>query len=174
MLLLRHLHLGGNFFSGQILLECGTWQHLQYLAFSDNEPVGNIARELGNLSALFGKRNRERTGTVPSVAKRNALKGTFVLQHAQSSWNPELLKYSLTISLSLLPTSLSSLPTSSTCNYLRCSGSVSDSTVASAITNPPLTTAIVVPSMAPETFVAVVVESGWMANADERGSLDGL
>ena len=69
MPLLRHLHLVGNFFSDQIPPEYGTWQHLQYLALSDNELVGNIVPELENLSALFDKRNRERIGTAPSIEK---------------------------------------------------------------------------------------------------------
>ncbi|KAH1241029.1 hypothetical protein AAZX31_07G075500 [Glycine max] len=52
MPLLRHLHLGDNFFSNQIPPEYGTWQHLQYLALSGNEFVSNIAPELRNLSTL--------------------------------------------------------------------------------------------------------------------------
>ena len=47
MLLLRHLHLGDNFFSGQISPEYGTWQHLQYLVLSDNDLSNNM---------LFGER----------------------------------------------------------------------------------------------------------------------
>ena len=69
MPLLGHLHLDDNFFSDQIPPEYGTWQHLQYLALSDNELVGNIVPELENLSALFDKRNRERIGTAPSIEK---------------------------------------------------------------------------------------------------------
>ncbi|KAH1209918.1 Leucine-rich repeat receptor-like serine/threonine-protein kinase BAM1 [Glycine max] len=52
MLLFCHLHLGGNFFFGQILPEYGTWQHLQYLALFGNELAGYITSELGNLFAL--------------------------------------------------------------------------------------------------------------------------
>ena len=41
MPLLCHLYLGGNFFFGQIPLEYGTWQHIQYLALFGNEFAGN-------------------------------------------------------------------------------------------------------------------------------------
>ncbi|QHN83202.1 Leucine-rich repeat receptor-like serine/threonine-protein kinase [Arachis hypogaea] len=49
---LRHLHLGGNFFSGEIPREYGKWQKLEYLAVSGNELVGKIPPEIGNLSSL--------------------------------------------------------------------------------------------------------------------------
>ncbi|GJN10336.1 hypothetical protein PR202_ga28422 [Eleusine coracana subsp. coracana] len=50
--LLRHLHLGGNFFSGSIPREFGRWSRLQYLAVSGNELSGPVPPELGNLTSL--------------------------------------------------------------------------------------------------------------------------
>ncbi|GJN24458.1 hypothetical protein PR202_gb12198 [Eleusine coracana subsp. coracana] len=50
--LLRHLHLGGNFFSGSIPREFGRWSRLQYLAVSGNELSGPVPPELGNITSL--------------------------------------------------------------------------------------------------------------------------
>ncbi|KAE8715761.1 Leucine-rich repeat receptor-like serine/threonine-protein kinase BAM1 [Hibiscus syriacus] len=49
---LRHLHLGGNYFSGQIPSSYGRWEHLEYLAVSGNELDGVIPPEIGNLTKL--------------------------------------------------------------------------------------------------------------------------
>ncbi|CAL5193192.1 unnamed protein product [Lathyrus oleraceus] len=52
MSFLRHLHLGGNFFTGKIPPEYGVWSHLEYLAVSGNELSGPIPPEIGNLTSL--------------------------------------------------------------------------------------------------------------------------
>lgn len=49
---LRHLHLGGNFFSGGIPAEYGRFPALEYLAVSGNALTGVIPPELGNVSTL--------------------------------------------------------------------------------------------------------------------------
>ncbi|KAI4385265.1 hypothetical protein MLD38_003312 [Melastoma candidum] len=49
---LRHLHLGGNFFSGPIPVGYSLCDSLEYLALSGNELTGTIPPQLGNLSRL--------------------------------------------------------------------------------------------------------------------------
>lgn len=49
---LRHLHLGGNYFTGKIPSEYGSWEHLEYLAVSGNGLGGVIPPEIGNLTKL--------------------------------------------------------------------------------------------------------------------------
>ncbi|KAI4330216.1 hypothetical protein MLD38_028517 [Melastoma candidum] len=49
---LRHLHLGGNFFSGPIPVGYSLCDSLEYLALSGNELTGTIPPLLGNLSRL--------------------------------------------------------------------------------------------------------------------------
>ncbi|URE03541.1 Receptor protein kinase CLAVATA1 [Musa troglodytarum] len=77
MTLLRHLHLGGNFFSGSIPPEYGSWQFLEYLAISGNELGGPIPPEIGNLSALrelyIGYFNSYDGGVPPEIGNLSAL-----------------------------------------------------------------------------------------------------
>lgn len=46
------MHLGGNFFTGVIPPEFGTFPYLEYLALSGNELTGTIPPEIGNLTKL--------------------------------------------------------------------------------------------------------------------------
>lgn len=49
---MRHLHLGGNFFTGEIPKVYGQWPKIEYLALSGNELTGDIPSEIGNLTTL--------------------------------------------------------------------------------------------------------------------------
>ncbi|GAB2218549.1 hypothetical protein Droror1_Dr00001776 [Drosera rotundifolia] len=49
---LRHLHLGGNYFEGEIPKEYGQIGSLEYLVVSGNELTGRIPVEIGNLTRL--------------------------------------------------------------------------------------------------------------------------
>nr|KYP53155.1 Receptor protein kinase CLAVATA1 [Cajanus cajan] len=77
MPLLRHLHLGGNFFSGQIPPEYGSWRHIQYLALSGNELAGHIPPHLGNLTSLrelyIGYYNTYSGGIPPELGNLSGL-----------------------------------------------------------------------------------------------------
>lgn len=46
------MHLGGNYFAGQIPAQYGQWQFIEYLAVSGNELNGTIPAQIGNLSTL--------------------------------------------------------------------------------------------------------------------------
>ncbi|KAG6489582.1 hypothetical protein ZIOFF_050857 [Zingiber officinale] len=77
MPLLRHLHLGGNFFSGAIPPEYGSWRFLKYLALSGNELTGPIPLEIGNLTALrelyIGYYNSYQGSLPPEIGNLSAL-----------------------------------------------------------------------------------------------------
>ncbi|KAF7828574.1 leucine-rich repeat receptor-like serine/threonine-protein kinase BAM1 [Senna tora] len=74
---LRHLHLGGNFFEGQIPPQYGTWEHLEYLAVSGNELAGTIPPEIGNLTSLrelyIGYFNTYEGGIPPEIGNLSEL-----------------------------------------------------------------------------------------------------
>lgn len=74
---LRHLHLGGNFFSGQIPPEYGSWEFLEYLAVSGNELGGKIPAEIGNLTKLqqlyIGYYNSYTGGLPPEIGNLSSL-----------------------------------------------------------------------------------------------------
>lgn len=74
---LRHLHLGGNYYSGKIPSEYGKWEFLEYLAISGNELEGSIPVELGNLTKLrelyIGYFNTYEGGLPPEIGNLSEL-----------------------------------------------------------------------------------------------------